>query len=167
MEKGCHTMDVIIGIIIGFILWRIYHKCFRVIYFGRPIFQMLVELGTAFVIGYYLAHIIILFVMKAAESLVGIILYAFMIGVTIYVICVICYLIKAKHCMSNTPTESESNENEKVDSIKDEKITEDDEAVENKTGLIERSVMWVKKNKLLAGLIMFFYVMFVICFILG
>lgn len=45
-------MDLIIAIIIGAILWVLYHKLFHVVYFGGTFYQIIGELFTCLVLGY-------------------------------------------------------------------------------------------------------------------
>lgn len=151
-------MEVFIGLVVGFILWRIYHKFFRVFYFGNPVYQVLIELGTAFVIGYYLTLSVIAIGKKIAESMVGLIVYGFMILVTIYIIILICYLIKQKKNIKNKDNAEELNEDSAHDAESENNI---------QTNLLEKSAEWVRHNKLATGLVLFFYIGFVVAFIAG
>lgn len=93
---------VIVAIIIGAILWVLYHKIFHVIYFGGTFYQVISELVTCLFLGYGITLLgaklfgwFFVFLINVAVVIIKIIGYALLVAVIIFCIWVIYKIIKA------------------------------------------------------------------------
>lgn len=126
-------MDLIIAIIIGAILWVLYHKLFHVVYFGGTFYQIISELFTCLVLGYVITLLgaklfgwFFVFLINAIAFIVKLIGYGLIIAAIIFGIWVIYKIIKSIviHIKKKNGTYVEKPE-DNTETAPDEVCTED------------------------------------------
>lgn len=131
-------MDLIIAIIIGAILWVLYHKLFHVVYFGGTFYQIISELFTCLVLGYVIVLFGISVLGVVLSVLITIIGYLLLGVAVIFGIWVIYKIIKAivihikkkrGTYVEKTEENAEVSPDEARTSDNEESATADDEAV--------------------------------------
>ena len=95
-------MDLIIAIIIGAILWVLYHKLFHVVYFGGTFYQIISELFTCLVLGWVITLLgaklfgwFFVFLINAIAFIIKLIGYGLIIATIIFCIWAIYKIIKS------------------------------------------------------------------------
>lgn len=119
-------MDLIIAIIIGAILWVLYHKRFHVVYFGGTFYQIISEMFTCLVLGYVIVLFGISVLGVVLSVLITIIGYLLLGVAVIFGIWAIYKIIKAIviHIKKKNGTYVEKTEDH-TDVAPDEVIVED------------------------------------------
>lgn len=142
---------ILIGAVIGVVLFIVYHKIFRVIYFGKLGPHIFGEILICWFLGCVIASGLVKLGASLLEIVLTVAIYAFMILMSIYCVCLIVYKRKKKKA-----------EDQNVDN---EATQAENSDVPEKSGFMERSIKWRKENKGISFLIFFFYICLMIMLI--
>lgn len=141
---------ILIGAVIGVVLFIVYHKIFRVIYFGKLGPHIFGEILTCWFLGCVIASGLVKLGGSLLEIILGFAVYAFMILMSLYCICLLIYKRKKKFADNQ-----DANNESQTDEINTSKGFE----------LMERTIKWRKENKGISFLIFFFYICLMIMLI--
>ena len=142
---------MLVGAVIGIFLFIAYHKVFHVMYFGKLGPAIFGELLGSWLLGCLIAGGLVKLGASLLEIVLTVAIYAFMILMSIYCVCLIVYKRKRKKA------EDRNADNEAVQAGSSD--------VPEKSGFMERSIKWRKENRGVSFLLFFFYFGFTLLFI--